>query len=123
MLSKRVKVIGTWIISSMAVFSTVVAFFPSIRSSASYIHHFFEAVDYVIENRANIDHIIMDDQTLHEMYSRVYKMEGSIDSTRLKIKILSHSKYPFDSLWLQTNSGWKKFHRSTPWIWNRDPDR
>lgn len=123
MLPRRARIIGTWIISVMASFSAIVAFFPAIRASASYIHHFFDAVDFVIVHRNEIDHIIQDDQTLHEMYGRVYKMEGSIDSTRLKIKILSHSKYPFDSLWLQTNSGWKKFHRSTPWIWERDPDR
>jgi len=119
---------------------TTPTIFKSIAIGASVIGGVWTAAPYVSDLHDWHSHkrtmIEMIDDRANDL-TRIHTLEAKVqaleiknhsyditnDSLRLCIRVLSHGKNPKDSIFIQTYSGWKKFHRNTEWVWRRDPDK
>lgn len=101
----------------------------TLTSLAAIIGFIFSAAPIIADlqdiyhQKEHIEHVSNMVEEVHQLQVKVHDLEQTQDSLKLQIKVLSHSKSPYDSLWILTHSGWKLYHRNTRWIWSRDPDR
>lgn len=111
-----VKTVAIVVTSLAAIFGFIFKAAPVIHNLQELYHHKDELVNSAVT-------IKLQSQKVSDLESKVHALELSRDSLKMQVKVLSHGKSPYDSLWILTNSGWKLHHRSTRWIWRRDPDR
>ena len=115
---------------------TTPTIFKSIAIGASVIGGVWTAAPYVSDihdlhqHKKELLQLIEMSTEINELQRKVQALEIknhsydiTNDSLRMCIKVLSHGKNPKDSIFVQTYSGWKKFHRNTEWVWRRDPDK
>lgn len=57
---------------------------------------------------------------IHEMQRDVAYLERKIDSLQKVEALIMHGKFPYDSAYVLTSSGWRILPKDTKWIYKRE---
>jgi hypothetical protein len=110
----------------MNILQKIGAYSGTVLAVGSFVYGVWTAAPVVAEiqsiydKRKAIEHVTVMVEEVHQMQVKIRDLEIERDSLERKVNALLHGKFPYDSAYVLTGSGWKIYHKDTKWIYRRN---